>query len=119
MPDRPSPLLNRLLLGAICLFSPFAIADAPRWYQVELIVFSNPSGGAAEQWEATPELEYPGSVRFLIDPTRVKNNEREHTGVSRIDSTGRQLISASPTSVTGNASTDIPVKAPGTGGTQP
>lgn len=54
-------------LGAL-LFSQASMAPAQTPYRVELMVFANVAGGAAEQWEALPELAYPEGARLLIDP---------------------------------------------------
>jgi hypothetical protein len=37
-------------------------------YLVELLVFSQPAGAGAELWDATPELAYPKTSRFLTYP---------------------------------------------------
>lgn len=95
MPDRPAALLSRLIIAATLTLPCMVQADAPRLYRVELIVFSDNAGTAAEQWEATPDLEYPGTARFLINPARVKNNARQHGGFSRMDELGRQRLSTS------------------------
>ncbi len=95
MPDRPAALLSRLMIAATLSLPYMVQADAPRLYRVELIVFSDNSGTTAEQWEATPDLEYPGTARFLVNPARVKNNARQHGGFSRVDELGRQRLSNS------------------------
>jgi hypothetical protein len=55
----------RVLLGAALLLPLCAQAQQARWYQVEVLVFSYPAGGAAEQWEATPKLAYPTVTQRL------------------------------------------------------
>lgn len=65
MPDRLPAQFARILLCATLLFPLATQAQTDSWYQVELMVFSYPAGGAAEQWEATPELAYPRATRFL------------------------------------------------------
>ncbi len=71
MPDRSVAQFVRLLFGA-ALLSPLTLhAQQEALYQVELLVFSYPSGGAAEQWEATPELAYPAVTQFLTDAGRL------------------------------------------------
>jgi len=73
-------------------------AQQPRWFRVELLVFSNdallpPEGGASpEQWDPTPDLAYPGASRFLIDPAQVQKNISEYQGTSVVDEFGRQII---------------------------
>jgi hypothetical protein len=60
-------ILRRFVL--ITLLLPLgAHAQPAPLYLVELIVFSQPSGAGAEQWDATPELSYPKSSRFLTYP---------------------------------------------------
>jgi len=55
----------RLLACALALL-PFAtMAQQEPLYRVELLVFNTPAGGTAEQWDATPELSYPGRTQFL------------------------------------------------------
>ncbi len=95
MPDRTAALLSRLMIAATLTLPCMVRADAPQLYRVELIVFSDNTGTAAEQWEATPSLEYPDTARFLINPARVKNNARRHDGFSRVDELGRQRLSTS------------------------
>ena len=95
MPDRTAALLSRLMIAATLTLPCIVRADAPQLYRVELIVFSDNTGTAAEQWEATPSLEYPDTARFLINPARVKNNARRHDGFSRVDELGRQRLSTS------------------------
>lgn len=65
MPDRYSAQFARILICTALLLAPVALAQADKWYQVELMVFSYPAGGAAEQWDATPDLAYPEMARFL------------------------------------------------------
>jgi hypothetical protein len=55
----------RVLLGAALLLPLCAQAQQARWYQVEVLVFSYPAGGAAELWEATPKLAYPTVTQRL------------------------------------------------------
>jgi hypothetical protein len=68
MPDRIFLRCAHLLLHAALLLPLIASAQSDRWYRVEMLVFSYPAGGASEQWDATPDLAYPGSSRFLIYP---------------------------------------------------
>jgi hypothetical protein len=68
MPDQLTAHIARILLVSALLFPLCAHAQSEPLYQVELLVFSQPAGGAAEHWEATPELAYPGRSRFLIYP---------------------------------------------------
>ncbi|MEZ5502605.1 MAG: CsiV family protein [Halioglobus sp.] len=58
----------RHLLCLALLLPVTAQAQVDRWYRVELLVFSYPAGGAAEQWDATPDLAYPRVTRFLTYP---------------------------------------------------
>jgi len=89
MPDRSSVLLSRLILSVALLLPHAVAAQSTRWFQVELMVFSDSSGATAEQWEATPDLDYPGASRFLIDPVQVTNNARQPSGDSRVDAAAR------------------------------
>jgi Peptidoglycan-binding protein, CsiV len=69
MPDLS--IANRFihsLVGAALLLPLGAFAQSAPVYLVELLVFSQPSGATAEQWEALPELRYPTPSRFLIYP---------------------------------------------------
>lgn len=67
MPDLATATVARITL-VFALFAPQAFAQSGPLYRVELLVFSQPSGATAEQWEAIPELEYPNRTRFLIYP---------------------------------------------------
>ncbi len=69
MPDRLSVQFARLLMATALLLPFFAQAQTESLYRVELLVFSYPGGGAAEQWEATPDLAYPESTRALTNAT--------------------------------------------------
>lgn len=60
--------LFRNFLVMALLFPLWAHAQSAPLYLVELLVFSRPSGAGAEYWDATPELAYPGTSRFLIYP---------------------------------------------------
>ena len=66
-----------------------------RWYKVELLVFANQSSGAAqaEQWEATPRLDYPERARFLIDEELYARRAADFKADSRTDPLGRQVLS--------------------------
>jgi hypothetical protein len=66
----PTPLLG-MMLCALALSALPVRAQLASQYRVELLVFSNPAGGAAEQWEATPELAYPRAAQFLMPAEEV------------------------------------------------
>jgi hypothetical protein len=68
MPDRCPVQFVRFLIGAALLLPLATQAQTEGLYQVELLVFSYPAGGTAEQWEATPDLAYPEATRFLTMP---------------------------------------------------
>jgi hypothetical protein len=70
--------------------------DAPRWFQVELLVFSHKGASGDEQFEPTPVLAYPGAGRFLIEPQRVKANRQAYDADSVVDEFGRQLLTELP-----------------------
>jgi hypothetical protein len=71
MSDRSTaPLVWLVICATITILSPYTVqAQDDRWYRVELVVFSRPAAGGAEQWDATPELAYPGKSRFLTGDT--------------------------------------------------
>jgi hypothetical protein len=95
MPDRSSVLLSRFIIAIALLLPHTVAAQSARWFQVELLVFSDSTGANAEQWEATPDLDYPGASHFLVDPARAKNDARQHSGGSRVDESGQQSLTAS------------------------
>lgn len=68
MRDRLFSLQHLLgaVLGAL-LISQASLALSQTHYRVELMIFAYTPGGAAEQWEALPELVYPEGSRLLID----------------------------------------------------
>jgi Peptidoglycan-binding protein, CsiV len=68
MPDRYSASFALILVCTALLLPGVALAQADKWYRVELMVFSYPAGGTAEQWDATPDLAYPETTRFLTSP---------------------------------------------------
>ena len=63
--------MRKLLACLLLLALPAESQQAQRWYAVELIVFAQPGGSGAEQWEAEPTLAYPGAARFLLQPDRL------------------------------------------------
>ena len=67
MPDVISRQL-RVVLCAALLLPLWTQAQAEDWYKVELLVFSNLTGGAAESWDALPELSYPDATTYLSAP---------------------------------------------------
>lgn len=58
--------------------------DDARWYKVELLVFAQPQGSAAERWPASPDLAYPASWRFLVPLSA--------SGGQAYDAQGRQVV---------------------------
>lgn len=85
-------------LGLACALScllaaiPAQAQNGDRWYQVELLVFSQEDGASAEEWEALPALAYPDVYRFLVYPSLVTARQERHPGKSQLDAIGRQLI---------------------------
>lgn len=58
-----------IIVAISLLLLPLGVrAQSAPLYLVDLLVFSQPSGAGAEQWDATPELSYPKSSRFLVYP---------------------------------------------------
>lgn len=96
--------LTHSITLALVLFAATTHAQDDRWYQVELLIFSHEGGVTAEQWEPLPELNYPGTGRFLVHPELVKNRQGAHGGDSKVDELGRQTLSPPPE----NTATDIP-----------
>lgn len=97
MPKILTPLTLSLVacLGALYCHAAYALDE--RWFKVELLVFSHEAptahtATAAEQWEPTPELAYPGAARFLVDPKQVQANLKQYPGDSTVDEFGRQLV---------------------------
>lgn len=112
---------SRISLGFIaCLavfhFTPALALDEDRWFQVELLVFSNERVNSTEQWEATPLLAYPGAARFLVEPQRVEANLAQYHAESMVDEFGRQILTMLPEPEPGlDAPTpDIPKPEPDT-----
>ena len=91
MPDlRISTLASALLAW---LLAPLpASAEAERWYLVELIVFAQPGGAGAEQWEPLPELIYTDQSRFLVERGIIARALKEHPGEAELDPFGRLII---------------------------
>lgn len=93
------PVIFHTLAGMLTLLvSASALAqddvETSRWYRVELLVFSQPPDASSrrEVFDPEPSLNYPGKVRFLLDPQRIAANQELHPGVSTLDALGRQLI---------------------------
>ena len=60
--------LLHLLLGGLLLLPALAtLAEDDKWYRVELLVFDNPAGANAEDWEALPTLAYPDKTTYLVE----------------------------------------------------
>ena len=78
------------------LVSQAGYTQNPRWFQVELLVFSHEGASDGEQFEPTPLLSYPGAGRFLIEPQRVKANLQAAYPYSVIDEFGRQFLTELP-----------------------
>jgi hypothetical protein len=60
--------LAGVLSSALLLFPLWTQAQTDTWYQVEVLIFSNPAGGTAEQWDAIPTLAYPTFSTYLSEP---------------------------------------------------
>lgn len=118
MPKIPIALLS----AALMLFAGLARGqwgDDPRWYKVELMVFSHERADAeSEQWEPTPALRYPDRFRFLVEPDRVRANRASNPGESSLDPFGRQLITLPESSgAASKPAPTSPVGGPDGGGT--
>ncbi len=81
--------MRRLLPAMLLALSlPAAVAQtstAERWFRVELLVFEQPNGTLAEQWEAQPQLRYPDSSNFLLDPSELRALRQEEAPGSQTD----------------------------------
>lgn len=78
-----------------CLLPLTSLAQDPRWYRVELLIFAHENAGAvsSELWPAQPELAYPEVYRFLRDPAREQaNSARWPDADSVVDERGIQTI---------------------------
>ncbi len=93
---RPAPgaLLCTILSAAPMAYAQPQETDAARWYRVELMIFSRPDAATslAEIWEPEPNLAYPDSFRYLIDPATVTANLEANPGESTVDPLGVQTI---------------------------
>ncbi|MEJ2531531.1 MAG: CsiV family protein [Halioglobus sp.] len=89
---------SRFTAAFASLLALFVVApsrsEEPRWFKVELMVFSQETQARyrEEQWAPFPELAYPEQGRFLVEPVRVEANLGEYDGFSEIDELGRQII---------------------------
>ena len=90
--------IRRFALGLSLMATCSALAEDPRWYRVELLVFSHQSGSAAssEQWNPTPTLGYPDTGRFLVDSKRVADNLALYDATSVMDDLGHQTLTIIP-----------------------
>lgn len=93
--------MTKLISNSFTLFSVLvfcglsAISQAQndgRWYKVELLIVSHNGSASTEQWEASPNLVYPGAARFLVYPEQVASRLEEHGGTSEMDEFGRQFL---------------------------
>lgn len=89
-------LLSAML---VAILLPGAVAQAStgeRWFRVELLVFAQPNGLQAEQWDAQPELRYPESGNFLLDPGELRAIHEQDALDSRTEaqSDGLPAVSA-------------------------
>lgn len=92
---------TRLTLGILaCLAlacSPATLAQqGDRWFQVELLVFSNERVNSSEQWQPIPKLTYPNAARFLVEPDQVQANLARYQAESVVDEFGRQILTIQP-----------------------
>ncbi|MCB1841488.1 MAG: hypothetical protein KDI09_00865 [Halioglobus sp.] len=84
------PRLFSALLLSLLLSQGVGAQDASeRWYKVELLVFEQPNGLNAEQWNPLPELRYPDALRFLVDPRQLEAARNRYGSASHVDSRGR------------------------------
>ncbi|MFT6286234.1 MAG: hypothetical protein ACJA09_000978 [Alcanivorax sp.] len=93
-PTALGALLFMILSAAPIAYAQPEDVDAARWYRVELMIFSRPDEATsrAEIWEPEPNLAYPGSFRYLINPATVTANLETNPGESTIDTLGVQTI---------------------------
>lgn len=98
-----SKLLSTAAMIGCCLpLLSVAQQENERWYQVELLIFSHEDSASSEQWQATPQLNYPGASRFLVFPGQNEarlaeigsrdEEERELEIATEVDEFGRQFI---------------------------
>ncbi len=98
MPKLTVKLITSAIAALAVINSVAALAQDDRWFRVELLMFANESSvqpvgaAAAEQWDVTPSLAYPGASRFLVDPALVARSKAEFGGESLVDEYGRQII---------------------------
>ena len=90
----PALALSALALCNLPVHAQESQPRPERWYRVELLVFSDETGlgGAGEQWQPTPALEYPDAYRFLVDPQRVEANLSGLDADSELSARGIQTI---------------------------
>jgi hypothetical protein len=110
----PNLFMHRL--AALLIFTCLPLsgsAQAERWYQVELLIFSHEGTVTNEQWEPLPQLTYPAAGRFLVFPAANEARLAEYQAEARaltaaaeediefvvedeVDEFGRQLIHIFP-----------------------
>lgn len=107
-------LLNLAICLGLALPSGHSLAEdnAPQWYQVELAIFANdnPAALASEQWPVEPELRYPNTQRFLIDPIALAELRGQPDQQVKVDEFGRIIIDR--TSSLTPAIDNLPASAP-------
>ncbi len=80
MHSNPFPFVSIIALLSLLAIHTQAQEQEQRWYQVELLIFSQPEADTGEQWDALPQLAYPGTARFLIYPNRWRRVGRNTRG---------------------------------------
>ena len=85
-------LIARPFIFTIALLSLNAQAQEQRWYQVELLVFSQPGWQGSKQWHALPVLEYPVTSRYLVKPQEKAARKAAHQGPREHDDLGRRWL---------------------------
>ena len=90
----PNLSLLRLTAILVCGSLPLiAHAQAERWYQVELLIFSHEDTVTSEQWEPLPVLSYPEAARFLVYTDQLEARVAEQrAAVQRHDCVGDRRI---------------------------
>ncbi len=80
----PKRLTQRLIAPLFCAcLSLAASAEEERWYQVELLIFSNEDVVSDERWDPLPSLDYPAAGRFLVYPEANAAREKEQRRVAQ------------------------------------
>jgi len=96
MPRRYHLFQATLMIALLTAAGAAGAADEPRWYRVELLIFSNEPGTADERWDPSPTLAYPEKYRFLVHPDEIGPLRAEHNGPSELDARGQLFLNLPP-----------------------